>query len=159
MSCSIKRMVNFGSVASRRIWPKTRSRSPDPIPAVGSSNSSRRVEAASARPGEGPPPRIRQQLAGEQIDERRLSRAVGADDCGDTSLGNREIHARDCGELGKGLTQTLHLEQCAHLSFRVRLSNAPTRPPRKPSTMTSSTSPKTSNQYSVTQTISSLRPR
>src|SRR6266851_3063714 len=105
------------------------------------------------------PPRIRQQLAGEQIDERRLSRAVGADDCGDTSLGNREIHARDCGELGKGLTQTLHLEQCAHLSFRVRLSNAPTRPPRKPSTMTSSTSPKTSNQYSVKRTISSLRPR
>ena len=48
MSCSTSRMVRRPPSASRRISASTRSRSPDPIPAVGSSSSSRRGPVASA---------------------------------------------------------------------------------------------------------------
>ncbi len=48
MSCSTSRMVRRPPSASRRISARTRSRSPDPMPAVGSSRSSRRGAVASA---------------------------------------------------------------------------------------------------------------
>ncbi len=48
MSCSTNRMVRRPPADSRRISANTRSRSPDPMPAVGSSRSSRRGPVASA---------------------------------------------------------------------------------------------------------------
>ncbi len=60
-----------------------------------------------------------------------------------------------------GLRHPAHFQDCRHVRHlrASRSSTAPTMPLRKVSTQPSSTSPKTSSQYSVKRTMSSLRPR
>src|SRR5207249_1146906 len=119
--------------------------------------------------------RVGEQLPGEQVDEGGLARAVGADHCGDAAGGKRQVDAGDRDEVGKRLAHAARFEERAHAaSFRgavrgrgarrhglraSRDSAAPRRPPRNASTTPRSTSPKTSSQYSVYRTISSLMPR
>src|SRR5205823_1108688 len=105
------------------------------------------------------------QLPAEEVDESRLSGAVGADERGDSSGRKRQIHARDRAEVCERLAQAAHFEEGGHATSSWRAARSsraravPSSPPRNASTTPSRTSPKTSSQYSVKRTMISLSPR
>src|SRR5581483_8298903 len=105
------------------------------------------------------------QQAGEQVHERRLARAIGADD-GDSFAGidgDADVRKRTIGAIG--LADAVGLEEGGHgvtafftgftasiLRERNRAassSTAPAMPPGNPMTIMASTAPRTKRQYCV----------
>src|SRR5581483_5853836 len=94
----------------------------------------------------------RREVAGDQVEQRRLAGAVGPDDAGDRALGDREGDLADRRQAAEVLGQVADLEQ-AHAGFRRRRFSRPFTPPGAIRISSTSSSP-VANRWK-----SSRRPR
>src|SRR5919201_3565328 len=93
-------------------------------------------------------PCARRKLASEQIEERRLPRAIWADDRVQRPRLDCEGHAVHGGERAEGLAQLVCREDRHAPNLLVRRAHASTTPPRKKSTTMTNATPRRSGQRS-----------
>ncbi len=100
-------------------------------------------------------PAVGLEVPGDQVEQRGLARAVGADDGADRALGHREGHAPHRLEAVEALADVAHLKHrpaSARAAARAS-SSAPASPPGKTKSRRTRMLPRMSGQYSVYETI------